>query len=71
MFEALVLGAVARASLLLSGLIATWVTVPSRVTGWLAGFGAGALISAGAGPSCVACGARWWSRVGWPRASGS
>ena len=46
MLEALVLGAVAQVSLLLSGLFATWVTVPSRVTGWLAGFGAGALISA-------------------------
>src|SRR3954447_22065964 len=46
MFEALVLGAVAQVSLLLSGLFATWVTVPTRVTGWLAGFGAGALISA-------------------------
>jgi ZIP family zinc transporter len=46
MVEALVLGAVAQVSLLLSGLFATWVAVPSRVTGWLAGFGAGALISA-------------------------
>jgi ZIP family zinc transporter len=46
MLEALVLGAVAQVSLLLSGLLATWVTVPRRIIGWLAGFGAGALVSA-------------------------
>jgi ZIP family zinc transporter len=40
------LGGVAQVSLLLSGLFATWVTVPRRVIGWLAGFGAGALVSA-------------------------
>jgi ZIP family zinc transporter len=44
--EAIVLGAVAQVSLLLSGLFATWVTVPGRVVGWLGAFGAGALISA-------------------------
>ena len=44
--EALVLGAVAQVSLLLSGLLATWVTVRRRIIGWLAGFGAGALVSA-------------------------
>jgi zinc transporter, ZIP family len=44
--EAFWLGAVAQISLLLGGLLATWVTVPSRVVGWLAAFGAGALISA-------------------------
>jgi ZIP family zinc transporter len=40
------LGAVAQISLLLSGLFATWVTVPTRIVGWLGGFGAGALMSA-------------------------
>jgi ZIP family zinc transporter len=44
--EAIVLGAVAQVSLLLSGLFATWVTVPGRLVGWLGAFGAGALISA-------------------------
>ena len=46
MLQALTLGALAQVSLLLSGLFASWVAVPSRVIGWLAGFGAGALISA-------------------------
>ena len=46
MFEALALGALSQVSLLLSGLFATWVRVPTKVVGWLAGFGAGALISA-------------------------
>jgi ZIP family zinc transporter len=40
------LGAVAQISLLLSGLLATWITVPTRIVGWLGGFGAGALMSA-------------------------
>jgi ZIP family zinc transporter len=44
--EAIWLGAVAQVSLLLSGLFATWVTVPRRIVGWLGAFGAGALISA-------------------------
>jgi zinc transporter, ZIP family len=44
--EALALGALSQVSLLLSGLFATWVRVPTKVVGWLAGFGAGALISA-------------------------
>jgi ZIP family zinc transporter len=44
--EAIWLGAVAQVSLLLSGLFATWVTVPGRIVGWLGAFGAGALISA-------------------------
>jgi zinc transporter, ZIP family len=44
--EALALGGIAQISLLLSGLFATWVTVPRRIIGWLAGFGAGALVSA-------------------------
>jgi ZIP family zinc transporter len=44
--EAIALGGLAQISLLLSGLFATWVTVPTRVVGGLAGFGAGALVSA-------------------------
>jgi ZIP family zinc transporter len=44
--EAIWLGAIAQVSLLLSGLFATWVTVPARLVGWLGAFGAGALISA-------------------------
>jgi ZIP family zinc transporter len=44
--EAIVLGAVAQSSLLLAGLAATWLTVPTRVIGALAGFGAGAILSA-------------------------
>jgi ZIP family zinc transporter len=43
---AIALGGLAQISLLLSGLFVTWVRVPPRVVGWLAGFGAGALISA-------------------------
>ncbi len=46
MLEALVLGTIAQSSLLLSGLLVYWVRVPTRVVGVLAGFGAGALISA-------------------------
>ncbi len=44
--EAVILGAVAQVSLLLAGLVATWVTVPTRVIGAMAGFGAGAILSA-------------------------
>ncbi|MBV9581248.1 MAG: hypothetical protein JO057_21920 [Chloroflexi bacterium] len=46
MATAFLLGAVAQGSLLLSGLFATWVSVPTRVVGWVGAFGAGALISA-------------------------
>jgi len=46
MLEAFGLGALAQSSLLLAGLLACWVTVSRRVIGVLAGFGAGALISA-------------------------
>ena len=46
MLEALALGTLAQSSLLLAGLLACWVSVPRRVVGALAGFGAGALISA-------------------------
>lgn len=46
MIQALVLGAVSQSSLLLSGLAVYWIKIPTRVVGWLAGFGAGALVSA-------------------------
>src|SRR5215211_8445927 len=46
MVEALVLGMLAQSSLLLSGLLVYWLHVPTKVVGALAGFGAGALISA-------------------------
>jgi ZIP family zinc transporter len=44
--EALLLGGLAQSSLVLSGLFASYVAVPRHIVGWLAGFGAGALISA-------------------------
>lgn len=44
--EALVLGAAAQSSLLLAGLLACWITVPRRLVGMLAGFGAGAMVAA-------------------------
>jgi ZIP family zinc transporter len=40
------LGALAQSSLLLAGLVVCWVTVPRRVVGVLAGFGAGAMLAA-------------------------
>ena len=40
------LGAIAQSSLLLAGLLVFWVTVPRRVVGIMAGFGAGALLAA-------------------------
>ena len=46
MLEAAVLGALAQASLLLSGLAVYVVRVPRRVVGILAGYGAGALFAA-------------------------
>jgi ZIP family zinc transporter len=46
MLHAITLGALAQISLLLSGLLATWVRIPAKVVGWFAGLGAGALISA-------------------------
>ena len=46
MLEAFGLGTLAQASLLLAGLLVCWVTVPRRLVGVLAGFGAGALIAA-------------------------
>jgi ZIP family zinc transporter len=39
-------GTLAQSSLLLAGLFAAWVKVPTRLVGILAGFGAGAMISA-------------------------
>jgi len=44
--EALGLGLLGASSLLLAGLLACWVKVPSRLVGIMAGFGAGALIAA-------------------------
>lgn len=44
--QALGLGGLAQSSLLLSGLVVYWVRPSARVIGGLAGFGAGALISA-------------------------
>ncbi len=46
MLDAFALGTLAQSSLLLAGLLVCWVAVPRRVVGGLAGFGAGALISA-------------------------
>ncbi len=46
MLEAIVLRAIGQSSLLLPGLAVYWIKVPKKVVGWLAGFGAGALISA-------------------------
>jgi ZIP family zinc transporter len=46
MLQALLLGFVSQSALLLSGLVVYYVTIPKRIVGWLAGFGAGALISA-------------------------
>jgi ZIP family zinc transporter len=46
LIEAFALGALAQSSLLLAGLVVCWVTVPRRVVGILAGFGAGAMIAA-------------------------
>jgi ZIP family zinc transporter len=44
--EAFGLGALAQASLLVAGLFVCWVTVPTRIVGILAGFGAGAMLAA-------------------------
>jgi ZIP family zinc transporter len=46
MLPAFGLGALAQSSLLLAGLVVCWVTVPRRIVGVLAGFGAGALLAA-------------------------
>ncbi len=44
--EALGLGTLAQSSLLLAGLLVCWVKVPTKLVGIMAGFGAGAMISA-------------------------
>jgi len=46
MLNAFGLGALAQSSLLLAGLLVCWVTVPRRLVGILAGFGAGAMLAA-------------------------
>ncbi|MCA9874992.1 MAG: hypothetical protein KC441_15090 [Anaerolineales bacterium] len=46
MWQAFLLGAASQSSLFISGLAVYWIKVPQKVIGWLAGFGAGALISA-------------------------
>ena len=46
MLDAFGLGAVAQSSLLLAGVFVCWITVPTKLVGILAGFGAGAMISA-------------------------
>ena len=46
MLNAFGLGALAQSSLLLAGLLVCWVTVPRRVVGLLAAFGAGAMLAA-------------------------
>ena len=46
MIDAVLLGAVAQSSLILSGLVVYAVHVPTKVIGALAGFGAGALVAA-------------------------
>jgi zinc transporter, ZIP family len=46
MLRAFGFGALAQSSLLLAGLLACWLTVPRRIVGALAGFGAGAMLAA-------------------------
>ncbi len=46
LLSAFALGAAAQSSLLLAGVLAAWVKVPTRVIGILAGFGAGAMLAA-------------------------
>ena len=46
MLDSFVLGVLSQSSLLLAGLFVCWVKVQTRIVGILAGFGAGALISA-------------------------
>jgi len=46
LIQAFGLGTLAQSSLLLAGLFAVWVKVPTKLVGILAGFGAGAMISA-------------------------
>jgi ZIP family zinc transporter len=44
--EALGVGLVAQSSLLIAGVIVCWLTIPQKLVGVLAGFGAGAMIAA-------------------------
>jgi zinc transporter, ZIP family len=46
LLEAFGQGLIAQSSLFLAGLVVCWITVPKRVVGVLAGFGAGAMIAA-------------------------
>jgi ZIP family zinc transporter len=46
LIEAFAVGTAAQASLLLAGLVACWVTVPRKLIGIMAGFGAGAMLAA-------------------------
>ena len=46
MLDAFGLGVLAQSSLLVAGLLVCWLKVPTRLVGILAGFGAGAMISA-------------------------
>jgi zinc transporter, ZIP family len=46
MLNALVLSVLAQAPLILGGLLVYWFKIPTKVVGWLGGFGAGALFSA-------------------------
>jgi ZIP family zinc transporter len=46
MLDAFALGALAQSSLLIAGLAVCWITIPTRIVGILAGFGAGALLAA-------------------------
>ena len=46
LLKAFGLGTLAQSSLLVAGLIVCWIKVPTKVVGILAGFGAGAMISA-------------------------
>jgi ZIP family zinc transporter len=46
MLDAFGLGVLSQSSLLLAGVLVCWVRVPTRLVGILAGFGAGAMISA-------------------------
>ena len=46
LLDAFGLGLIAQSSLFLAGLVVCWITVPTRVVGVLAGFGAGAMIAA-------------------------
>ena len=46
LLESFAFGLLAQSSLFLAGLAVCWITVPTRVIGILAGFGAGALIAA-------------------------